>query len=184
MNVIQKKIKKISSPLAVIFSLASLFLLLSVLLIAVSIIILLYGSQAALDNSLGGLSILQVFVPNPNNLQNELLASSLIGEFFRQGFSLGIALLAALLFRDIHRTGTPFAKKNVNRLEGISILLLAVFLLPPLFETLAKILLIHDLEEFSFSFSLTGLLLVVIFYALARIFDYGRMLQTEADETL
>lgn len=81
----------------------------------------------------------------------------------------------------ISREYSPFTKRNVKRLETIS---LAYLIMP--FVVYAMVYTIADvatLLEGAVMF-LVGLFMAAVFYMLALTFDYGCWLQKESDETL
>ena len=94
-----------------------------------------------------------------------------------------IIFVASLIFKAISREGTPFTKKNSDKIRVIALLLIAhVLVIPPL-QMLIKMILFPDIAV-SADISLINLVVAAVFFCLALVFDYGRQLQQESDELL
>lgn len=111
----------------------------------------------------------------------EMLAQSIFN-VLSQGLVLVMLVMATVIFNDAARHYTPFSEKQSTRLKIIALLTLALGILPPPIKMLLTLMLSPDSNasaEFQFLPVLT-----VIFYSLSVVFDYGRMLQKQSDETL
>jgi len=101
---------------------------------------------------------------------------------FNYGFSSVVALLTAGLLYEIQKSYTPFAKKVGKYLAGISFLFsimgLAVLVCGMIIDKIAPSF--DTISEFVFPIVIAG----IVFAVLARVFEYGRLLQQESDETL
>lgn len=100
-----------------------------------------------------------------------------------QAILLAMLILAAAIFTDAAKCYTPFSSKQSTRLKIISLLTLALALLPSPIKMLLTMVLSPD-SKATAEFQLTLVLLTVIFYTLSQVFDYGSMLQKQSDETL
>lgn len=95
----------------------------------------------------------------------------------------GMLFLAWLVFRNISRDYTPFTPKHTLYLKFISLLMLTYTIIVPPVEMLLTEILAPDVAA-SFSLELSGIVFAFMFYCLALIFEYGRLLQKQADETM
>lgn len=100
-----------------------------------------------------------------------------------QAILVALLALAATIFNDAAKSYTPFSEKQSTRLKIISLLTLALAVLPPPIQMLLTMIL-SPTSDASAVYELTFLVLSVIFYSLAQVFDYGSMLQKQSDETL
>ncbi|KAF5028844.1 hypothetical protein DSECCO2_654800 [anaerobic digester metagenome] len=112
----------------------------------------------------------------------EMLAQS-ISDALSQSLLLAMLLLATVLFNDAAKHYTPFSEKQSTRLKIISLLTLALGILPPPIKMLLTLMLSPD-SNASAEFQFALPVLTIIFYSLSVVFDYGRMLQKQSDETL
>lgn len=93
-------------------------------------------------------------------------------------------VLMALMFRNLYHvlasaeTGSPFQQKNVERIERIGWLAIAM----PVFGfVLATVFRLLGLEDVDISFSLTDLIMGILVLILSRFFAYGVSLQSDVD---
>jgi len=105
------------------------------------------------------------------------------GEIFGNLVIAGMLFLAWLVFRNISRDYTPFSPKHTVYLMIISLLMLTYTIIVPPVEMLLTEILAPEVAA-SFSLELSGIIFAFIFYCLALIFEYGRLLQKQADETM
>ena len=101
----------------------------------------------------------------------------------RQGLVIAMLWVAAVIFRDVSREYTPFSPKHTARLKVISLLMFALAVIPAPVELLLKIVCLPE-QAAVVNFQPMYLVFTVIFYCLAQIFEYGRALQQESDQTL
>ena len=92
-------------------------------------------------------------------------------------------LVAGSIFKAIAREGTPFTKRNSDKIRVIALLLIAIETLIPALQLLVAIIFFPNINATA-TFSLGNLIVAAVFFCLALIFDYGRQLQQESDETL
>lgn len=105
------------------------------------------------------------------------------GEILGNLIIAGMLFLAVMMFRNIWRDYTPFSPKHTLYLKFISLLMLAFTIIVPPVELLLLEILAPQ-SDASVSFELSGIVFAVIFYCLALIFEYGRLLQKQSDETM
>ena len=105
------------------------------------------------------------------------------GEILGNLFVAGMLFFAWMMFWHIGREYTPFSPKHTLYLRLISLLMLAYTIIVPPVEMLMTEILAPGVEA-SASIELSGIVCAVIFYCLALIFDYGRLLQKQSDETM
>ena len=91
--------------------------------------------------------------------------------------------LAWMMLRNIYRDYTPFTPKHTLYLKFISLLMLTYTIIVPPVEMLLTEILAPEVDV-SFSLELSGIVFAFMFYCLALIFEYGRLLQKQADETM
>ena len=132
------------------------------------------------------------FHPSPDTALEEAFSSA--APFLFNGvFVSVVSFFASRIFYESQKNYTPFSRKNTRRLNAIShtmgIMAIALFL----YDILGVNISFGGGEElFSFSmswsfasaFAFSYLIIGVLFGLLARIFEYGRLLQQESDETL
>jgi hypothetical protein len=99
-----------------------------------------------------------------------------------------LALLAAMLrsmgkiFSEIRKTLLPFTTANAQRLKKASIYMELLGVVPFLIGVAGNVVLSVPVEPIPLSLEL--LLAAAVLYCLAHIFEYGVLLQQQADETL
>lgn len=94
----------------------------------------------------------------------------------------GMVWSAAKIFSEIRRTGLPFTWSNARQLKHVSVWLGLLALVPALIEGVGSYLIKMPMANFYLSIEL--LIAAGILYCLAHIFEYGTLLQQQADETL
>ena len=101
------------------------------------------------------------------------------------GTSLIIAVLfiASSIFKAISRDGTPFIKKNSDKIRIIALLLLANEIVISPLQMLVTMIFFPEVVA-STNIALINIIVAAMFFCLALIFDYGRQLQQESDELL
>lgn len=113
--------------------------------------------------------------------------AELMAHFFvsisRLGIIFAMFLIARAIFKDISKEYTPFIAIHTKRLHAISILMIGLAIVPGVVEII-MIQLVQPTIKTNVSFELSYLVVAVIFFCLAQIFDYGRLLQQQSDETL
>jgi len=95
-------------------------------------------------------------------------------------------LLLSLILREIHLTGKPFSKKNVNRLRGMGVLLMIAGFAPEIAKAISYML---DLNAGGASIQLPGfngtsycvMFFGVVCGLISEIFRYGCELQDNMD---
>jgi len=103
--------------------------------------------------------------------------------------ALGSAALIAILFvtgnilKAISREGTPFTKKNSNKIRVIALLLIASESVIPALQLLIYVVLLPE-SGATATFNFGNIIIAAVFFCLALIFDYGSQLQQESDELL
>ena len=182
MNNQNGKMLKMSKILNTILKIGGIMLIMGMMLQIVFVIIApsldiksggpiidVWGSYMTLDGSVGNFRAL-MFV-------------TMLGS----GIMAAILLVASFIFKDISREGTPFTKKNSNKIRGISILLIAqCIVIPPLQLLAVKIFTstTNASDAYNINLNLGFIIVPVIFFCLAQIFEYGAELQRQSDETL
>lgn len=176
----QKTIKKSSRILTLLLTGCSLLLAILMAIHFFNIIqILIHGDAAKVFTGIQTYAPFLQFSTEPRGVMMAQTVSSILTE----GLILVILLIVRKVFSDTFMTNTPFISKQVNRLYLISILMLAYTILLPSLQMLFMMIFAPG-QPASGNYQPLGLLFPILFYSLAQIFDYGRMLQQESDETL
>lgn len=85
------------------------------------------------------------------------------------------------IFKDISIDGNVFCPKHTKRIKIFAGIVIAVNILEVLLENIVSY---FTVNEFSFGLELGGVLLGLLLYCVAIIYDYGCELQQQSDETL
>ncbi|MDV0441138.1 hypothetical protein [Methanorbis furvi] len=99
-----------------------------------------------------------------------------------------VGLLAAMLrsmgqiFSEVRKTLLPFTAANAQRLKKAAIYMALVAVVPYLIGVVGSLIIGVYVELIPFGFEL--LIASAVIYCLAHIFEYGVLLQQQADETL
>jgi len=115
--------------------------------------------------------------------QSNFLATS-FGFIFNGCGSAIISFVGVKIFRDIMNSHTPFNQKTVACLNWISVAFMGMVVANSLLNLLVSSILLVNTRVELFTFAFPYLVAAIIFGSLSRIFEYGRLLQQESDETL
>ena len=130
--------------------------------------------------------------PNPDTALEEAFTSA-VPFFFNGIFVPVVSFFASRVFYESQRNYTPFSRKNTERLKAIShsigVMAIVLFLYDILGVNISfgggvELFSINMTWSFASAFAFSYLIIGVLFDLLARIFEYGRLLQQESDETL
>ncbi len=94
----------------------------------------------------------------------------------------GMIWPAAKIFTEICRTGLPFTRSNGQQLKIVAVFMGLLAFVPSLIEYVGSII-IHIPLNCTY-FSIEMLLAAALVYGIAHVFEYGTLLQQQADETL
>ncbi len=94
----------------------------------------------------------------------------------------GMIWPAATIFADIRKTGMPFTRSNGQQLKMVAIFMGLIAFVPSVIEAVGGIIIHIPLNTTYFSIEM--LLAAAIVYGIAHVFEYGTLLQQQADETL
>jgi hypothetical protein len=120
--------------------------------------------------------------PSPETALQDLLLWS--APFIFNGFFVGcVSLFSAKLFHRIGKSHTPFSPENTKQLKALSRISILMGLLLLCYNSVMTMA-FDDQRMGIGAFALTYFIVGVIFDMFARIFEYGRQLQQESDETL
>jgi hypothetical protein len=119
--------------------------------------------------------------PSPETALEDILMSS--SPWIFNGVFVGIvSFFASKLFNEIRKSYTPFSEKNIKSLKSIATSTSMMGLVLLLFDFASNFAMDFDIRLRAFV--VVYVLMGIIFGLFARIFDYGRLLQQESDETL
>lgn len=94
----------------------------------------------------------------------------------------GMIWPAAAIFAEIRRTGLPFTRFSSRQLKKVAVFMGLLAFVPCIIEGIGSIIIHIPLNTTYFSIEM--LLAAAIVYGIAHIFEYGTLLQQQADETL
>ncbi|WP_455529474.1 DUF2975 domain-containing protein [Ruminococcus sp.] len=137
-----------------------------------SLVILILSVLGAVLSVIVGISFLTL------PMKEKLTKDIYIGQMLSYCIQGAILVLAAIVFFRIFRSNRPFTRGNIWAIRGIA----GLFLLKALILIFTKSAALGTLKA-----GLNGLgsaFICVLFLFFAEIMRYGRLLQTESDETL
>lgn len=94
-----------------------------------------------------------------------------------------ILYFAQAIFRDIAVSYTPFVEINTKRMRAIAISFVVMAIIP----SMVAAILVQSLKptaDISTEIQADYIIVAVIMYCLSYIFEYGRLLQQQSDETI
>ncbi len=94
----------------------------------------------------------------------------------------GMIWPAATIFAEIRKTGLPFTWFNGQQLKKVAIFMGLIAFVPSVIEAVGSIIIQIPLNTAYLSIEM--LLAAAIVYGIAHVFEYGTLLQQQADETL
>ena len=94
----------------------------------------------------------------------------------------GMIWPAATIFAEIRKTGMPFTRSNGQQLKMVAIFMGLIAFVPSVIEGVGGIIIHIPLNTTYFSIEM--LLAAAIVYGIAHVFEYGTLLQQQADKTL
>lgn len=180
MNVLQEKIQKESKVMTVILLILTISLILGIL-IPIGILIWIALNQNADITLLNGWSIYSstgLALGSIGEVKAEMCTIVVSGLFITSMF-----LKAYTMFRSISKDVAPFHKSNAKKLKAIAIVLLVYAIVVPIaragfYRSFAPDISMHT------SMDAPYIVLSLIFFFIALLFDYGAELQRESDELL
>jgi hypothetical protein len=158
------------------------FVVADVVLEVVAIIWLLVTPGNGVTQRIGDLPVFYPFAATLDVAELELcllIGAVVVG----QVIGAIILLLAIGLLRSYRATGTPFAGVQQPRIAAMAWLALAMTVVPALVRWIG-LMGASESARLAATTDWTGLILAVAFGCLAVVFEHGRILQVESDETL
>lgn len=180
MNHLQKKIQKESKVMATILMVLSILLILGILIpIAILILIAINpNADMSLFNGGGIYSATGKALESIGEVKAEMCTIIVAGILIAS-----MLLKAYTMFRTITKDVAPFNKSNAQKLKSIAIVLIVYGIVVPIaragfYRSFAP--------EISMNTSVDApyVVLSLIFFFIALLFDYGAELQRESDELL
>ncbi|MEW8988152.1 MAG: hypothetical protein AB2401_14345 [Bacillus sp. (in: firmicutes)] len=176
------KIQKTSKILAVCLRMLCIMLLLVTMAEIAAILWLSQVSGDEIPAAINSLKSILLHTGHSDYAKSDLMIT-FSGDVVRLCLIMVIFFIAGGIFKDISKDYTPFVAKHMKRLKMISFLIAGMAIIPGLVEIL-MIQMVTPAAMVHVSFELFYILVAVVFFCLAQIFDYGRMLQQQSDETL
>lgn len=176
------KIQKTSKILAVCLRMLCIMLLLVTMAEIAAILWLSQMSGDEIPAAISTMSSIFLHTDHSNYGKSDLIIT-FSGDVVRLCLIMVILFIAGGIFKDISKDYTPFVSKHMKRLKRISLLIAGMAIIPGFVE-IAMIQMVTPAAMVNVSFELFYILVAVVFFCLAQIFDYGRMLQQQSDETL
>ncbi|MCY9529407.1 DUF2975 domain-containing protein [Paenibacillus alvei] len=176
------KIQKTSKILAVCLRMLCIMLLLVTVAEIAAILWLSQMSGDEIPAAISTMSSIFLHTDHSNYGKSDLIIT-FSGDVVRLCLIMVILFIAGGIFKDISKDYTPFVAKHMKRLKRISLLIAGMAIIPGFVE-ITMIQMVTPAVMVNVSFELFYILVAVVFFCLAQIFDYGRMLQQQSDETL
>jgi Protein of unknown function (DUF2975) len=177
------KIQKTSKILAVCLRMLCIILLVVTMAEIAAILWLTQVSGDEIPAAINTMSSILLHTDHSDYTKSDLIIT-FSGEIVRLCLIMVILFISGRIFKDISKDYTPFVAKHMNRLKRISLLIAGMAIIPGLVEILMIQIITPLATMVNVSFELFYILVAVVFFCLAQIFDYGRMLQQQSDETL
>jgi hypothetical protein len=180
MNLIQGKISKTGRHIAHVLLIGCGLDALFILLFAAGIGVLLFADGTAVSSLQEAFGVLSpmggVEIPAVPDLVFLFLfaIAQLVILFF-------ILYVLYRIFSDISLTYTPFQEKQVARIKQVALLTSAMCIVSSALDMLGNVLLYG---KPALKINVVWFMLAAVIYCMAYIFDYGRQLQKQSDETL
>ncbi|MCG7406578.1 hypothetical protein MH117_04045 [Paenibacillus sp. ACRRX] len=177
------KIKRSSKLLAVCLKILRIIVFIAVG-VEISAIIWLAAVPGDVNSTtLGSIHIISPLGNIADYSKSELIVQLCVN-VSKQSIMIVMLFLAGAIFKDISREYTPFAAKHTKRLKAISKWMVLLAIIPASVEMLMLQILAPTVKVYDVSFELSFILVAVVFFCLAQIFEYGGVLQQQSDETL
>lgn len=186
MTELQNKITKSSKVIGIVFKVLRITTYVAIGVVLASMLFTFAAGSGVYEISDGakimtGLSFNGEPIVSVTDLVNMLPV--FISALVWSGLMLCIFYIAGALFKDIQITAMPFTDNNVQRIRRIAKLLIAIAIAPAAAQLIAMFSMgidgsVEDVVD------MTSLVVALIFFCVARIFEYGAALQQQADETL
>jgi len=178
MNAIQKKIQHTSRAVAIIIKILYISAIVAVCFELAGIIWLMISPQIS-NFTIGRIKIISPFLFA--TIQGN--TTDLFTGISSQSFFIAILIVTNRIFKDISLEYSPFLPKNIRRMRKIAILLLIDSLISPSIDTAIRKSISLTATNSSF-FNSEMIILAIVIYCFALIFQYGVELQQQSDETL
>lgn len=180
MNSIQEKIQKNSKVMAIVLKVISISLILGIC-VPIAFLIWIAIKPDANITSITGLDIYSATgqaLSSTGEVIAEMCTIIVSGLFVLSMFTT-----AYHMFKSISKDIAPFSKSNVKKLKRIGTVLLVYTFVVPIaragfYRSFAPTI------DTKTSFDVSFVLLALIFFFIATVFDYGAELQRESDELL
>lgn len=176
------KIQKTSKILAICLQMLCIILLVVTMAEIAAILWLTQVSGDETPAAINTMSSIFLHIDHSDYAKSDLIIT-FSGGVVRLCLIMVILFISGQIFMDISKDYTPFVAKHMKRLKRISLLIAGMAIIPGCVE-IAMIQMVTPAAKVNVSFELFYILVAVVFFCLAQIFDYGRMLQQQSDETL
>ena len=174
----QRKIQRTSTVVAVITKILYISL---IIVVCFELIGYLWHIMSPDSSSfmLGQIRIVSPFIIAENHIIFTELFTGIAG----QSFFIAILIITNRIFKDISREYTPFLPKNIKRMKKLAVLLIIdSFIASPIDIAIRQSYSMP--KTYSSDLSSEMIVLAVVIYCFALIFQYGVELQQQSDETL
>ena len=180
MNLVQRKISKTGKLISAILFVACALTALAVFLLLVAVIALAFSNSptvASLHNSF----IITSSSGSIDIISTKTLVILFLLAVLQLAITFSVLFVLYRIFLDISRSYTPFEKKHVIRMKQVAILTFAMCITTNICDWVGSILL---QQRALLEIDIMWLVIAIVIYCIAHIFDYGYQLQTQSDETL
>ena len=185
MNETQIKIQKMSKALSIVSQIARICLYVAFSMEIITLLWLALGSGSEPLLVFRGSAVYGPLSPEifKDNSMLEV-AVTVIGYITTQAFLLPILIFANGIFKDLSIEPLPFQMKHAKRLNKIAVMTILVSIIPGTVQSILYMIFAPDSAANVDGFGMIGVIVAVLFFFLAKIFEYGLSLQQQADETL
>lgn len=181
MNEKQSRIKVTSKVIAVFMKIGYIVCIVAMCMAVANVIFVLATGGDMAYLTANGMTVTAVITDEAVTTASGLVALS-VAVFVVSAFLFVILLITYKMFKKIHESYTPFDEQHVKSIKTIGILVMVMTLVGRIVDSTASSII--GISTLGISTDSTGIILGLIIFCLAYIFDYGCMLQKQSDETL
>ena len=180
MNLVQQKISKMGKLISTILFVACVLVALAILLLLRTVVALAF-SNSPIVASLQDSFIITHSAGSIDAIPTETLVILFLLAIVQLAITFSLLFLLYRLFSDISRNYTPFEEKHVTRMKQVAMLTFAMCVTANICDWTMSTLL---QQTVMLEIDIMWLVIAIVIYCIAHIFDYGYQLQTQSDETL
>lgn len=183
MNELQEKIRKTSHGLEIFLKIMRVCCFVGIGFAVVGIITIVFIPETINQSFvIFGVSVKSIF---PEGIDINVTLCEMIVGIVQVSILLPCLYWGGNIFHDISISYSPFDKKHTIRMRKIAISLLLMGFIPKIVENVLTEVLLNGMNlVFSSYINIPYILVAVVLFCTSFIFDYGRLLQEQVDQTL